>query len=89
MCSRLVSLLYAEADFLFGAFKVDFKNFSFNFLTDFKNTLLALKNDRKRVREVGIRASHSIVRSWESVAEEVVGRYNDIISAQKLIQILK
>lgn len=60
-----------------------------NDLTDFKNTLLALKNDRQRVREVGIRASHSIVRSWESVAEEVVGRYNDIISAQKLIQILK
>ena len=59
-----------------------------NDLTDFKNTLLALKNDRKRVREVGIRASHSIVRSWESVADEVVERYNDIISRKKLIRVL-
>ena len=60
-----------------------------NDLTDFKNTLLALKNDRKRVREVGIQASHSIVRSWESVADEVVERYNDIISTRKLIRVMK
>ena len=59
-----------------------------NDLTDFKNTLLALKNDRKRVREVGIRASHSIVRSWESVADEVVERDNDMISRKKLIRVL-
>ena len=60
-----------------------------NDLTDFKNTLLALKNDRNRVREVGIQASHSIVRSWESVADEVVERYNDIISTRKLIRVMK
>ncbi len=60
-----------------------------NDLTDFKNTLLALKNDRRKVREVGIQASHSIVRSWESVADEVVERYNDIISTRKLIRVMK
>lgn len=45
----------------------------------------ALSLDREYVRRVGVAASRTIVRSWESIATEVLDRYNDLIRRRKMI----
>lgn len=44
--------------------------------------LVASKDDVKRA---GIQASHTIVRSWEDIAAEVLDRYNSLLVRKKLI----
>ena len=60
-----------------------------NDLDAFANRIRELVGDPERVHRVGLQASHSIVRSWEDVVDEVLDRYNRLISKKKLIQIPK
>ena len=46
--------------------------------------LRSLSDDRDRIRRAGLRASRSIVRSWEDCVEEVLGRYNDLLASRGL-----
>lgn len=50
----------------------------------FESKLRGLIADRELVRRVGIEASHTIVRSWDSVTDEVLDRYRALISRQRL-----
>lgn len=47
--------------------------------------LRELIHDPDRVHRVGLQASRSLVRSWEDVVDEVLERYNRLISRKKLI----
>ncbi len=58
-----------------------------NDVNAFANRLRELIHDPKLVHRVGIQASHSIVRSWEDVVDEVLERYNRLIAKKKLIVI--
>ena len=56
-----------------------------NNLTSFEDKLRELIADPVRVHRVGVQASKSIVRSWEDVVDEVLDRYNSLISSRTLI----
>lgn len=56
-----------------------------NSLTDFEKKLRELIADPERVHKVGVQASKSIVRSWEDVVDEVLDRYNMLISDRTII----
>lgn len=58
-----------------------------NDLEAFADCLRQLIHDPKRAHRVGVQASHSIVRSWEDVVNEVLDRYNRLIAKKKLIVI--
>lgn len=58
-----------------------------NNLDAFVARLRELIQDPDRVHRVGMEASHSIVRSWEDVVDEVLDRYNRLIAKRKLITI--
>ena len=58
-----------------------------NDLDAFADRLRELIRDPERVHRVGIQASHTIVRSWEDVVNEVLDRYNKLIYKKKMIQI--
>ena len=58
-----------------------------NNLDAFVARLRELLADPERVHRVGIQASHSIVRSWEDVVDEVLDRYNRLISKKTLISV--
>ena len=55
-----------------------------NSIESFEEKLRGLAADRDLVRRVGIEASRTIVRSWESVVDEVLLRYRDLITRKKL-----
>lgn len=57
-----------------------------NDIRDFESMLRELIADPGRVHRVGKQASKSIVRSWEDVVDEVIDRYNSLISRMSLIQ---
>ena len=46
--------------------------------------LRSLSSDRERIHRVGLQASRSIVRSWEDCVDEVLRRYNDLLSSRGL-----
>ena len=50
-----------------------------NSVEDFARYIRRLYAEPQLIRDVGLRASKSIVRSWEDVAEEVLDRYNALI----------
>jgi len=56
-----------------------------NDLDAFVARLRELLNDPDRVHRVGISASHSIVRSWEDVVDEVLDRYNRLIAKKTML----
>ena len=58
-----------------------------NNLDAFVARLRELLADPERVHRVGIQASHSIVRSWEDVVDEVLDRYNRLIAKKTLIPV--
>jgi glycosyltransferase involved in cell wall biosynthesis len=58
-----------------------------NNLDAFVARLRELIQDPDRVHRVGVAASHSIVRSWEDVVDEVLDRYNRLIAKRTLITI--
>jgi glycosyltransferase involved in cell wall biosynthesis len=53
---------------------------------DFAQCIRRLMADPDLVKRVGMEASRSIVRSWEDVVDEVLDRYNALISRKKLIR---
>lgn len=57
-----------------------------NRLDSFEALLRRLIAGRALVRRVGVNASHSIVRSWEDVVEEVIDRYNALIARKTQIR---
>ncbi len=46
--------------------------------------LRELSSDRERVHRVGLRASKTIVRSWEDCVDEVIRRYNALLDSRGL-----
>ena len=56
-----------------------------NDIKDFERTLRELRANPERARRAGVQASKTIVRSWEDVVDEVIDRYNTLISRQSLI----
>lgn len=56
-----------------------------NNLDAFGARLRELIGQPERVHKVGITASHSIVRSWEDVVDEVLDRYNRLIAKKTQI----
>lgn len=56
-----------------------------NSAADFERMLRELNANPDRVKRVGIQASKSIVRSWEDIVDEVLDRYNSVISRHSLI----
>ena len=56
-----------------------------NNLDAFVARLRELLADPERVHRVGVAASHSIVRSWEDVVDEVLDRYNRLIAKKTQI----
>lgn len=56
-----------------------------NDLGCFESKLRELIADPLRVHKAGVQASKTIVRSWEDVVDEVLDRYNAIISKRTLI----
>ena len=50
----------------------------------FENKLRSLAADRDLVRRAGVEASHTIVRSWENVVDEVLERYRALIAKKKM-----
>lgn len=56
-----------------------------NDIHDFEACLRELIADPERVRKAGVQASRTIVRSWEDVVDEVIDRYNSLISRRSLI----
>ena len=50
----------------------------------FESKLRALAADRDLVRRAGIEASHTVVRSWENVVDEVLERYRALIARKKM-----
>ena len=59
-----------------------------NSLEDFTGCLRKLLQDPERVHRVGLEASHTIVRPWEDVVDEVLDRYNRLIAKKTLINVL-
>lgn len=55
-----------------------------NNVDSFESKLRALAADRDLVRRVGVEASHTIVRSWENVVDEVLTRYRALIARKKM-----
>ena len=55
-----------------------------NSIESFENKLRGLAADRDLVRRAGIEASHTIVRSWENVVDEVLDRYRALIERKKM-----
>ena len=60
-----------------------------NELDAFAARLRSLYRDRAAVRQVGLAASRTIVRSWEDVVGEVLDRYNALIARKTQIRPLK
>ena len=60
-----------------------------NELDAFAARLRALYHERAAVRQVGLAASRTIVRSWEDVVDEVLDRYNALIARKTQIRPLK
>ena len=60
-----------------------------NELDAFAARLRQLYRDRAAVRQVGLAASRTIVRSWEDVVGEVLDRYNALIARKTQIRPLK
>lgn len=58
-----------------------------NDIEDFVACLRRLIADPERVHRVGRTASHSIVRSWEDVVDEVLDRYNRLIAKKTMITV--
>jgi len=56
-----------------------------NSLDSFEQKLRGLMADPQHIHRVGVQASKSIVRSWEDVVDEVIDRYNKLISSRTLI----
>ena len=54
---------------------------------DLAKTIEFLSRDKQLVHTAGLEASHTIVRSWENVVDEVLLRYNDLIASKKLIHL--
>ncbi|MBQ9475077.1 MAG: glycosyltransferase [Bacteroidales bacterium] len=52
---------------------------------DMARIIRALASDREKIRRAGAAASRTIVRSWESIVDEVLNRYNDLIRRHKMI----
>ncbi len=46
--------------------------------------LRSLSSDREKIRRVGLQASRTIVRSWEDCVDEVLRRYNELLSSRGL-----
>lgn len=66
--------------------KDDFNGFLIeNSIDSFEQKLRALESDRAKIAKVGVEASHTIVRSWENVVDEVIERYRDLIRLKKMI----
>ena len=59
-----------------------------NRLEDFVSRLRQLLQDPEQVHRVGVQASHSIVRSWEDVVDEVLDRYNRLIAKKTQINVI-
>lgn len=59
-----------------------------NKLDAFVARLRELIRDPELVHRVGITASHSIVRSWEDVVDEVLDRYNRLIAKKTQIVVM-
>lgn len=57
-----------------------------NSVDDFAACIRRLYADPSLVRDAGLRASKSIVRSWEDVAGEVLDRYNSLIRRKNEIR---
>ncbi len=55
-------------------------------LDDYEALLRTLAADPERCKAVGRAASRNIVRSWKDIAEEVLDRYNTILTRRFLIQ---
>lgn len=51
---------------------------------EFANLLRSLIANPLKVKQVGLRASNTIVRSWENCVEEVLLRYNDLLRSKGL-----
>lgn len=58
-----------------------------NDIEDFVACLRRLIADPEQVHRVGRTASHSIVRSWEDVVDEVLDRYNRLIAKKTMITV--
>lgn len=56
-----------------------------NSVESFGEKLRALNDDRALIARVGLNASKTIVRSWEDVVDEVIGRYRELIVRKKMI----
>jgi len=56
-----------------------------NDIKAFEAKLRELIADPQRVHRAGVQASKTIVRSWEDVVDEVLDRYNSLISSRTLI----
>lgn len=56
-----------------------------NDIRSFEERLRELVSDPQRVHRAGVQASRTIVRSWEDVVDEVLDRYNALISKRTLI----
>ena len=57
-----------------------------NELDAFSARLRSLYRDRAAVRQAGLAASRTIVRSWEDVVDEVLDRYNALIARKTQIR---
>ena len=57
-----------------------------NSVEEFAGRIRKLSSEKELVRNVGIQASQSIVRSWEDVVEEVIDRYNSLIRRRSEIR---
>jgi 1,2-diacylglycerol 3-alpha-glucosyltransferase len=49
----------------------------------FARTIKEVASDPNKLKQVGINASNTLLRSWESVVDEVSGRYTEIIKTFK------
>jgi len=52
--------------------------------TEYARRIVALMENKNELKRVGRKASLTISRSWESVIEEVILRYQDICTSYKL-----
>lgn len=57
-----------------------------NSVEEFAGRIRKLSSEKELVRNVGIQASQSIVRSWEDVVGEVIDRYNSLIRRKSEIR---
>lgn len=56
-----------------------------NNVESYAELITQLMENRQLRKDVGIRAYQTLARSWESVVDEVINRYNDIIKRYKLV----